>query len=141
MTSVPGFVAFPWRRIPRTTRLVAGTGAFGVGLGTGLLPVPCPFRLLTGLDCPFCGGSRVAGALLRGDVVGALDLNAFAVLVVLPLTAVVLIGMARQELGHARSYWPSGRLGGLLGYALLVAVVTWGVVRNLPFEPFTALRA
>lgn len=134
-------VLFPVRRMPRTTGLIAGTGAFGVALGTGILPIPCPFFLITGLDCPFCGGSRAAGALLHFDVGGALDLNAFALLVVLPLTVAVLIGMARQELGHARGYWPSGRRGGILGYALVASILLWGVVRNLPFPPFEVLRA
>lgn len=132
---------FPVRRMPRTTRLIAVTGAFGLALGTGILRMPCPLKFLTGLDCPFCGGSRVAGALLQGDVVRALDLNAFAVLVVLPLTLVVLSAMARQELGYGTRYWPAGRLGGILGYTLLAVTLVWGVVRNLPFEPFTVLRS
>lgn len=132
---------FPLRRMPRTTRLVAGTGAAGVALGTGLLPLPCPFLLLTGLDCPFCGGSRAAGALLQLDFLRALDFNVFAVLVVLPLTIAVLFGMARQELGHARHQWPSGRKGAFLGQALIVSVVAWWVLRNLPFPAFEVLRA
>ncbi|QGK72098.1 DUF2752 domain-containing protein [Allosaccharopolyspora coralli] len=132
---------FPVRRIPRTGLLVLGVGAFGLVLGSGVIPVPCPLKLLTGLDCPLCGGSRVAGALLQADLARALDVNAFAVLVVLPLVAVVLVAMARVELGRARFHWPAGRLGSVLGYVLLGAFLTWGVVRNLPFEPFTVLRA
>lgn len=135
------YVTFPVRRMPRTTRLIAGTGVFGVVIGTGLLPVPCLFLLLTGLDCPFCGGSRAAGALLHLDVATALDHNAFAVLVVLPLVIAVLVGMVREELGYAAGFWPAGPTGTVLGYALLVAVVSWGVVRNLPFPPFEVLRA
>lgn len=132
---------FPVRRLPRTSRLVFGLGAFGLVLASGVIPLPCPLKFLTGLDCPLCGGSRVAGALLQADLARALDLNAFVVLVVLPLVAAVLVAMARVELGRARFHWPGGRLGGVLGYVLLGAFLTWGVVRNLPLEPFTVLRA
>ena len=48
-------------------------------------PTPCPWRTLTGLDCPFCGATRAAASLAHGDVIGALDHNALFVLVILPL--------------------------------------------------------
>ncbi len=48
-------------------------------------PTPCPWRTLTGLDCPFCGATRSAASLARGDLVAALDHNALFVLVILPL--------------------------------------------------------
>lgn len=134
-------VLLPVRRMPRTTRLIAGAGVLGLVLGTGALPVPCPFNLVTGLDCPFCGGSRMLGALLADDFARALDLNAVALLVLLPLVAVVLFAMARRELGYASSHWPPGTLGQVCGYALLAVLAAWSVLRNLPFEPFTALRA
>lgn len=35
----------------------------------------CPFRRLTGWDCPFCGGQRMLYALLHGDVMGAFGYN------------------------------------------------------------------
>ncbi|GAA2776738.1 hypothetical protein GCM10010470_06830 [Saccharopolyspora taberi] len=72
------------------------------------------------------------GALLRGDFAAALDFNAFGLLVVLPLAAVLLIAGARVELGRAARMWPSGRTGLLAAVALGVAIVAWAVVRNLP---------
>ena len=51
-------------------------------------PSPCPWRTVTGLDCPFCGATRAASSLAHGDVVAALDHNAFFVLVILPLAVV-----------------------------------------------------
>ncbi len=51
-------------------------------------PTPCPWRTLTGLDCPFCGATRAAASLAHGDVIGALDHNALFVLVILPLAVV-----------------------------------------------------
>jgi hypothetical protein len=37
------------------------------------VPVGCPFKALTGLDCPGCGSTRSLGALTRFDVVAAFD--------------------------------------------------------------------
>jgi hypothetical protein len=39
------------------------------------LPTVCPFRLLTGRDCPLCGLTRATHALARGHVRAALALN------------------------------------------------------------------
>lgn len=135
------YILTPFKRMPKTSRLVATAGCLGLVLGTGLIPVLCPFNFLTGLDCPFCGGSRMIGALLQADFARALDLNAFALLVILPMAAIVLVAMGRQELGHARGYWPPGKRGRILSQVLIAALVAWTVVRNLPFEPFTILRA
>ncbi len=63
---------------------VAWLTAAALGLGDNG-PTPCPWRTLTGLDCPFCGATRAAASLAHGDVIGALDHNALFVLVILPL--------------------------------------------------------
>lgn len=59
-------------------------------------PTPCPFRALTGLDCPFCGSTRAAASLGGGDLMAALDHNAFFVLAILPLAAVAWMVWTRQ---------------------------------------------
>ncbi|MGC7322706.1 DUF2752 domain-containing protein, partial [Mycobacteroides abscessus subsp. massiliense] len=47
----------------------------------GVLPV-CPLKALTGLDCPGCGGLRMAYSLMHGDVLGALRYNAVGLVAV-----------------------------------------------------------
>lgn len=49
------------------------------GLANG--PILCPFRLLTGYECPTCGTTRSIGSLLQGDVVGAFNNNPLGIVV------------------------------------------------------------
>jgi hypothetical protein len=44
--------------------------------GSTALPIACPFKRLTGLDCPGCGSTRALGALTRLDLRAAFDHNA-----------------------------------------------------------------
>jgi hypothetical protein len=94
--------------------------------------VPCPFRTITGLDCPLCGATRATFALLRGDVLTALNFNALyvtALPVVLVIAGFWLVRGARPRwLEDPRVMW------GLLAVALAFAVV-----RNLPISPFAVL--
>ncbi|MFD4249351.1 DUF2752 domain-containing protein [Amycolatopsis thermoflava] len=130
-----------WRSV-RVTPAVAAAGlAAGVALGTGVLRIPCWFHALTGLDCPFCGGSRALGALLRGDVAGALSYNAFALVVLLPLAVATLVAAVRWEAGLARRWWPPGARGRWLTLSVAGLALVWWVGRNLPFAPFTGLSA
>jgi len=62
--------------------------------------VPCGFRTLTGLPCPFCGGTRAAHALLHGDLAGAAHLNPLAypaLALALAVAAVLLIEVIRRQ--------------------------------------------
>lgn len=73
--------------------VLGGIASCGVGLsavyaGTGF-GLPCPFRMATGWDCPLCGGTRLGGALLRGDVAAAF---AFNPVVFVGLVLVSLVG-------------------------------------------------
>ena len=56
---------------------------------------PCPFRTITGLPCPLCGGTRAFAWAARGDA-GFLHYNAFwvfvAVAMVIAGTVVLLRG-------------------------------------------------
>lgn len=100
------------------------------------LPI-CPSKLLFGIDCPGCGGMRMIYSLLHGDLTAAAHYNAVA-LVALPLLVWTWLAWTRSRwtgLPPARS-WQHWRYSPLV---MLVVVLGWGVLRNLPFEPFVAL--
>ena len=48
--------------------------------GTSILAPKCPFKLLTGFDCPACGSQRTLHALLRGQWLAAFRYNPFLLL-------------------------------------------------------------
>ena len=72
---------------PRTGLTYVG-GFFAGGLGLSViyaatgLGVSCPFRAVTGWECPLCGGTRMGSALLHGEVGAAVGFNPLALLLV-----------------------------------------------------------
>jgi hypothetical protein len=102
---------------------------------SGIFP-PCPVHYLTGLYCPGCGSLRALHALLHGDVRQAWAMN--------PLTMIVLpfltYGLASQILLQLRGKGlPQVTLPANWIRAFGVAVVLYGVARNLPVHPFNLL--
>jgi hypothetical protein len=94
------------------------------------LPLPgCPTKRITGLDCPGCGGMRMANDLLHGDVRRAATDNLW-----LLVTGPLLVGLALRW-ARARRQGRSGRVPRRLGLALAGGAGAWMVVRNLPAWP------
>ena len=97
----------------------------------GFYPI-CLFHQLTGLNCPGCGGTRSAYALLHGNFALALKDNALFIAV---LAAVVGRGIwfaakqiRRQPVGN---FLPAKCL-----WVLLAVAVIFTVLRNLPAFAF-----
>jgi len=71
-------------RATRAAGYVAAFFAAGVALSllyaTAGIGLPCPFRAVTGWDCPLCGGTRMGDALLHGDVRAAFEFNPLAMI-------------------------------------------------------------
>ncbi|MDT5324649.1 MAG: hypothetical protein QOF25_1801 [Mycobacterium sp.] len=111
------------------TGAVLGGGLAYVGLSDphrpGFLFPGCPFKLLTGWNCPACGGLRMTHDLLHGDVGAAVVDNAF-LLVGLPLLTVWLL--VRWRRGQRLMPVPAM-------VTIFVAAIAWTVVRNWPGFP------
>jgi len=92
----------------------------------------CVFKKVTGYDCPGCGGLRAMHHLLRGDLIGAFQLNAM-VIIALPLT---LVWLAIRRFNRDRRRSPRGKQVLWMVWSIALGLVLFGIVRNLPFWPF-----
>jgi len=88
----------------------------------------CQFHRLTGLNCPGCGMTRAAYALLHGEFLTALHDNALFVFALATLAVRggwfgwnQLSGRANGEFFPAKFLWP-----------LLVVALVFTLLRNLP---------
>lgn len=95
----------------------------------------CPLYVLTGLHCPGCGSLRALHSLLHGDLASAIRFNALLILS-LPFLAGLCVNSVRGSLGKAaldagpRPVWI---------WIFFAMMLTFGVLRNLPFAPFSHL--
>ena len=100
----------------------------------------CPTKVLTGLDCPFCGGLRATHSLAHGAIGSAVDHNALVTLVVVPTLLVLwLVWIRRAWTGTtpAPRTEPSLLLPVLL-WSALALMVAFTVVRNVDAVPALA---
>jgi hypothetical protein len=97
----------------------------------------CQFKAMTGLWCPGCGLTRGFHQLFTGHPLAALQHNLFV-----PL---VMVAVVAGWWSWTRSVWGGGALRlpawalRPLAVGLPVAVVAYGVLRNLPVAPFRSL--
>ncbi len=123
--------------LPVTAGILAGGVALSATFAITGIGLPCPFRALTGWQCPLCGGTRMGDALLHGDLWSALLANPVALGAVVVLT--VLSVLWTVEILGGPAVRPPRRLGRQLdrvpGWVWLVvgAAVALGytVLRNL----------
>lgn len=101
---------------------------------SGFFPL-CPFRLLTGLQCPGCGTTRALHELLHGHLVAAFMLNPllllalpFALYAFVRYTALALRGRAPRPNALPAPYI----------YAIFFVILGFWIFRNTPFYPFVS---
>lgn|SRR5690606_31222703 len=93
---------------------------------------PCPTKVLSGLDCPFCGGLRSTHELMHGNLSAALDFNAFTVLLFIPAMLVVYVVWTRDQW---RGRTEARKVPLWTNISVAVLLVAFTVVRNLPGMP------
>lgn len=140
MTSVPPYLA-P-RFDPRAgLKAIGGFVAFGLSVSalyaTTSIGFPCPFRAVTGWDCPLCGGTRLGVALLRLHPGEAFRDNPLVFVGLLMLPVLALLWAVEARGGPA--FRPPARLANrmrlihptrwLAGFLLLA--VGYTLIRNL----------
>jgi hypothetical protein len=101
----------------------------------------CHFHQLTGLHCPGCGVTRALHAALNGHVTQALAYNLLAPLLI-PVIGVMILRVlwawlwdkstsSQQALSQRWMHW--------MPWVLLGVLITFGVLRNIPYYPFNLL--
>jgi hypothetical protein len=96
----------------------------------------CPFKAMTGFDCPGCGVTRALHSTVTGNPLRALDHN--ALLTVAFVLGVVGFGWSkvRRWTGKAPIKWRLTTTGAV---GLGVFVCLFWVTRNMPWEPMSWL--
>ncbi len=97
---------------------------------------PCPFYALTGLHCPGCGALRGLHQLLHGNLLAAFGYNPYAMLA-LPFIGYAFLSallLAASGKGLPRVFIPPALI-----WSLLVSILSFWVLRNVPAYPFTLL--
>ena len=143
LASTIGAVSIQWIR--RAAPVACGCAAAGLAVVVTLndpaaadsnFPA-CLFRTTTGLWCPGCGVTRGLHQLFNGHLGTALNYNVF-----IPLL-VVAAGMGwwswlRTSWGRQPVAIPAWIVRPL-AWGLPVALVAYGILRNIPTDPFNAL--
>lgn len=125
-------------RYIRITIFIIAAGAilllyFFVEPKNGNLP-KCMFHELTNLYCPGCGGQRSFHALVNGHVLSAIDYNLMFILF-LPMIIYFILAIVLDKKYPASSFiYKKG-----FSMSILVFVISFWVLRNLPFAPFNWL--
>jgi hypothetical protein len=116
-------------------------GFFATGLGLSVLyattgaGAPCPFRMITGWDCPLCGGTRMGAALLHGDVAAAFAFNPLAFIGLGVVTVLGALWMV-EALGGPRVRPPRR----IADRGVRVHPTTWLIVGLTVAAVYTVLR-
>lgn len=99
---------------------------------SGVFP-PCPLWYLTGWYCPGCGSLRAMHQLMHGNLFAAWAMNPLTVIllpfIVYGLASSLVLGLWGKRLPHL--FVPAVWIR-----SLAIAIVIFGIVRNLPLHPF-----
>ena len=102
----------------------------------GSLFPPCLFFTLINLHCPGCGTLRALHQLLNGDLLTALRHNLYAVLA-LPVIGYAYLRALLLSVSGIRL--PVLAISPTVTWGLLIAIVAFWILRNVPVYPFTVL--
>ncbi len=113
--------------------LILGGGALSLGALWGVSRLwgevwRCPFKALTGLPCPGCGGLRALELLTRGEVFQALWTNPLSVLVMV-FFAVSAVWLALDIVRGGRTwldFWGRPWTKTATACAIAVLLLNWG---------------
>ena len=97
--------------------------------------LPCPFKTISGIPCPGCGGTRAASSLLHGHAIEALETNPLSVLAVLFL-ACSFCWLSWDIARGTSTYWrlyrvPWSRPARVIAIAILLLNWAWNIYKGV----------
>lgn len=107
--------------------LTAGL-AYAVFVNVTGVAIPCVFRLITGLQCPGCGVSRMCLSLLRLDFRAAWQANP-ALMALSPLGVIVAVDIALRYVKTGKAL--PCKLTNLMMVFMIGVLLVFGVARNI----------
>lgn len=102
------------------------------------IAIPCFVYQTTGYYCPGCGVSRMCLALLRGNLRQAAECN-LALFFVFPILLFVFGVSAYRYILTGK--WEQKKWQDRILLILLIGLILFGVLRNLPYFSFLAPKA
>lgn len=115
---------------------VVGAGTFLALKPSWLKLPPCFFHEATGLYCPGCGSTRALQRILQGDLFGAFRCNLLTIPGLVSVVYLFVLEMYDLWVGVSRfcksALW--------LGQVLLVLLIAFAILRNIPWHGFDFLR-
>lgn len=97
----------------------------------------CILKYTTGYDCPGCGGQRALHHILHGNLVQAFKLNPF-IYILFPVISYYLV---RNILIPFNVILPPIKLSNRTILLVLILLLLFAILRNLPFYPFSVFKS
>lgn len=95
--------------------------------------IPCAFKTLTHLNCPSCGVSRMCVSISHGDIKSAFYYNQ----VLIFLTPLIALYYIFYQIRYIKTGQRKiSKLENNTMILIIVILVIYGIVRNLPFYPY-----
>lgn len=102
------------------------------------LGVQCSIYKTIGLQCPGCGGQRAFHYLLHGEFLKALQYNILLV-IGLPFLIYLYLIIVKVYILKDTRYINIPFLGKNFGLIILIIIISFFLLRNIPYPPFTYL--
>ena len=106
-------------------------------MGPGNIPLICVFHEVTGLYCPGCGAGRACYSILHGQFLEAFCYNPLMT-ILLPLIGLYIAARMVDWVVTVGNHIDRKINVKFLTWVLVIVVV-YGVLRNIPVFPFTLL--